>query len=59
MGLQLAAASLGAAAIPWVAGRFVGFSGLETLGPVLVVTGLVLLGAQRRALRVDVDNVVL
>lgn len=53
IGLQLSAAALGAAAVPWLAGRIVGVSDLESLGPVLVGTGLVLMVVQRVALRVD------
>lgn len=57
IGLQLSAAAMGAAAIPWFGGRMVGLGDLETLGPVLIMCGLALLGVQRRALRVDAVNV--
>lgn len=47
IGFQLSAAAVGAAAIPWLAGRVVGVSSLESLGPILVVTGVALLVSQR------------
>lgn len=47
IGLQLSAASIGAAIIPWLAGRVVGVTSLEALGPVLLITGLLLWFSQR------------
>ena len=43
MGYQLAAANIGAASIPWVLGLIAGSFGLETLGPGLFVTALLLM----------------
>ena len=50
MGLQLAAAGLGAAVVPWLAGRLIGVSSLEALSPFLVAVGLALWLIQRRTL---------
>lgn len=36
IGYQIAAASLGGATLPWIAGRFVAASSLESLGPYLL-----------------------
>lgn len=44
MGYQLAAASLGAATLPWVAGRAVAHTSLEALGPLLVGAALLMTG---------------
>jgi fucose permease len=38
IGYQIAAASAGTAALPWIAARFIDANGLEALGPFLVVT---------------------
>lgn len=51
IGYQLSAASIGAAALPWIAGRLVGATSLEALGPVLVLSGVVLWFSYRRLLR--------
>ncbi len=37
IGYQIAASSVGAASLPWIAGRFIDSAGLESLGPFLVV----------------------
>lgn len=49
IGLQLSAAALGGAAVPWLAGRLIGLTNLEAIGPVLVATGAVLWISQRAA----------
>ena len=42
IGYQIAAASVGTAALPWIAARFIDANGLEALGPFLVVTATVM-----------------
>jgi hypothetical protein len=42
MGYQLAAASLGAATLPWLVGWAVARTSLEVLGPFLVVTAMLM-----------------
>ncbi len=46
VGYQLAAASIGAAAVPGAVGVAVALAGLETLAPVLLVSGALLLAAE-------------
>jgi hypothetical protein len=48
IGFQVAAATLGAAALPSLAGVLLGRLGLEALGPFLLVTTLTLLGLHER-----------
>ncbi len=51
IGFQLAAANIGAGAVPWLAGRAIGASSLEVLGPVLVLVGGLLWVTQHLSLR--------
>ncbi|MCP4964614.1 MAG: MFS transporter [bacterium] len=42
IGYQVAAASVGTAAVPWIASGFIDANGLEALGPFLVVTAVLM-----------------
>lgn len=42
IGYQVAAASVGAALLPWIAGMFIDSAGLESLGPFLVVSAVLM-----------------
>ncbi len=56
VGYQLAAASLGAAAIPGAVGVAVAIAGLETLAPVLLVAGAALVAAETALRRAHVEG---
>jgi len=44
IGYQIAASSVGAASIPWIAGLVIESAGLESLGPFLVATAILMAG---------------